>query len=249
MKKIKALKSRKGREEAGQFLVEGEKFVHEIPEDWDIDFYVMAERYAKTHDLSVYKRRAACEIMRDSLFDALADTVTPQGVMAVCRQKKYAVSDMIKPDSFLLLGENLSDPGNIGALIRTAAAAGADGMILTAGSGDIYNPKVLRSAAGAVFRLPIVTDAELLPTTEILKKSGVALYAAHLKGEILPYALDLCAGFCFMIGNEAHGLSEKAAVSADRMVRLPMPGGTESLNASVAGSILMYEAVRQRFAL
>ena len=144
------------------------------------------------------------------------------------------------------MGENLNDPGNIGALIRTAAAAGTDGVILSAGSGDIYNPKVLRAAAGAILRIPIVTDAMLPDTIGLLKQAGYAIYAAHHRGDTLPYSLDLRGSFCWLIGSESHGISGEAAALADTRVRLPMANEVESLNASVAGSLLLYEAVRQR---
>ena len=244
LRNLKHLKTKKGRDETGLFIIEGEKFVQEIPDDWHVVQYVTANRYAAVHDISPYENRATCQIVRDSIFDSLADTVSPQGILAVCGQKRFRIGD-ITPN-FILLGENLNDPGNIGALIRTAAAAGASGVILTAGSGDIYNPKVLRAAAGAVLRLPIVTDADLKETIAWLSKKNVPTYAAHPRGSVLPYELDLRNNFCLLVGNESHGLSETAAKLANTLVSLPMVNNTESLNASVAGSILMYEAVRQR---
>ena len=253
LRNLKHLKTKKGRDESGLFIIEGEKFVQEIPADWHVQQYVIAERYAKAHDISKYHARY--DIVRDSIFDSLADTVSPQGILAVCEQKRFCIDDMFgeiagqaRNDSgyFVLLGENLNDPGNIGALIRTAAAAGANGVILTTGSGDIYNPKVLRAAAGAVLRLPIVTDAGLTETIALLNKKNVPTYAAHPRGNVLPYELDLRNNFCLLVGNESHGISDTAAKLANTLVSLPMVNNTESLNASVAGSILMYEAVRQR---
>ena len=246
MRELKQLKSKKGRNETGLFLVEGEKFVMEIPSHWPVRRYVIAKRFAEGRDLSVYKNRAPLEIVRDSLFDSLADTVTPQGIIAVCEQKHWQLSQLITPGGFILIGERLNDPGNIGALIRTAAAAGAGGVILSADSGDIYNPKVLRAAAGAVLRMPVVTDAILSEAIGKLKQAGYAIYAAHPRGDTLPYALDLRARFCWLVGSESHGLTKEAADMADAWVRLPMSSEVESLNASVAGSILLYEAVRQR---
>ena len=287
MRMLKQLKTKKGRDESELFIIEGEKFVQEIPAHWRVTQYVAAERYAKAHDLSQYERRARCDVVRDSIFDSLADTVSPQGIMAVCEQRKFTIGDcwpnpVIASEAkqsgktalcpktsgllrenhprndegclhctgsiFILLGENLNDPGNIGALIRTAAAAGANGVILTAGSVDIYNPKVLRAAAGAVLRLPIVTDADLAETIARLKEKNIPTYAAHPRGSVTPYELDLRADFCLLVGNESHGISDTAAELADTLVSLPMVNNTESLNASVAGSILMYEAVRQRIA-
>ena len=249
MRELKQLKTKKGRDETGLFLVEGEKFVLEIPMLWEIQRYVIAKRFADGRDLSVFKKRAAIEIVRDSLFDSLADTVTPQGIIAVCKQKHWQVSHILSTGGFILVGEKLNDPGNIGALIRTAAAAGAVGLILSEGSGDIYNPKVLRAAAGAALRLPIVASVALPDTIKQLKQAKYAVYAAHPRGDMLPYALDLCSNFCWLIGSESHGLSDETAALADALVSLPMAGEVESLNASVAGSILLYEAVRQRYRL
>jgi len=246
MRELKQLKSKKGRSETGLFLVEGEKFVAEIPPDWEIQRYVMATRFADGRDLTAYKTRAPVEIVRDSLFNSLADTVTPQGIIAACKQKHWEISQLLTPGGFMLMGEGLNDPGNIGALIRTAAAAGAAGIILSTGSGDIYNPKVLRAAAGAALRIPIVTGVALSDAIRQLKQAGFKVYAAHPRGDTLPYSLDLRGSFCWLVGNESHGLSDEAASLADAWVQLPMAGDVESLNASVAGSLLLYEAVRQR---
>ena len=246
MRELKQLKTKKGRLETGLFLVEGEKFVAEIPANWDIQRYVMAKHFANGLDLSAYKSRAPVEIVRDSLFDSLADTVTPQGIIAVCSQKHWQISQLLTHGGFMLMGERLNDPGNIGALIRTAAAAGAAGIILSQGSGDVYNPKVLRAAAGAALRIPIVTDVMLPSAIGQIRKAGYAVYAAHPRGDTLPYSLDLRGNFCWLVGSESHGLSNESADMADAWVRLPMAGDVESLNASVAGSLLLYEAVRQR---
>ena len=245
MRHLKPLKTKKGRDESGLFIVEGEKFVQEIPTGYRVAQYVVAKRFADGNDLTAFKNRAFCEIVKDSMFDSLADTVNPQGILAVCAKINWTLADMTTPGGFILLGEALNDPGNIGALIRAAAAAGASGIILTEGSGDVYNPKVLRAAAGAALRMPIVSGADLTGTVETLKQSGFKIYAAHLSGDV-PYNVNLQTDFCLMVGNESHGLTENAASLADVLVRLPMAGGTESLNASVAGSILLYEAVRQR---
>ena len=248
IKYLKQLKTKKGRDESGLFIIEGEKFVQEIPMNWRIIQYVIANRYASNHDIFLYESRANCTIVKDSIFDSLADTVSPQGILAVCEQKAYDISELLGKHSphFLLLCESLNDPGNIGALIRTAAAAGVDGIILTTGSGDIYNPKVLRAAAGAVLRMPMVTNADLTQTISLLNDKNIPTYAAHPRGEKSPYQLDLHNNFCLLVGNESHGISETAIVLAQELVTLPMANSTESLNASIAGSILMYEAVRQR---
>ncbi|MDR0273022.1 MAG: RNA methyltransferase [Clostridiales bacterium] len=243
---LKDIKTKKSRDESGLFFVEGERFIAEIPEEYEICYYVISRNFADTHDLSVYKKRAKCEVVRDSIFKSIADTVTPQGVMAVCEKKIYSLENILQANGFILLCENLRDPGNIGTLVRTASAAGAGGAIFSNGSCEVYSPKVLRSAAGAVLRLPIISDIQTEETLVAIKKEKTKIFAAHPRGNDLPYNLNMKEKFCLLIGNESHGISKEAQMHADATVRLPMTNETESLNASVAGSILMYEAVRQR---
>lgn len=246
MSSLKQLKTKKARDKSGIFIVEGEKFIAEIPQNYTIHHYLVSRKYADTHDISRYKERARCEIIRDSLFESLADTVTPQGIMAVCEKIFHTLSEILVQNGFILLGESINDPGNIGTLVRTAAAAGASGAVFTKGSCDIFSPKVLRAAAGAVLRLPIVTEAETEEIFAVLKNFGIPIYAAHPHGNVLPYDLNFCKSFCLLVGNESHGISDTAKAKADSLVRLPMTNSAESLNAAVASSILLYEAVRQR---
>jgi len=246
MREFRQLKTKKGRDESGLFIVEGEKFISEIPADWEIIRIIISEHFAQRSGMISYQSRADIEVVRNSQFSGLSDTVTPQGIMAVVKQKCWKFDQMISSGGFLLLGENLSDPGNIGTLIRTATAAGASGMILTKGSGDIYNPKVLRASAGAVLRLPVVTDVDISETINRLKRIGYAIYATVVDGDTLPYDLDLRKDFCWLVGNESHGLSGEAVALASKRVCLPMARDVESLNASVAGGIFLYEALRQR---
>jgi len=247
MPALKSLIKKKTRDEAGLFVVEGEKLVSEIPVDYAIKRYAFTQAYAETHDISVYQKKAHCEVIRDQLFNKLADTVTPQGILAVCERMPHKIENILHNNSPILICENVSDPGNVGALIRTAAAAGASGVVLTKGSCDAYSPKAIRSAAGAVLRVPVITDADITEILSTLKKNNIKIYSAHPRGNILPYDLNLRGGFAMLIGNEANGLSQEATEMSDALVRLPMMSDTESLNASVAGSILLYEAVRQRF--
>ena len=256
LKQIKALKSKKGRDEQGLFIVEGEKMVAEIPDYWPVRIYICSESYAQNNELTAFKSSTVATVS-DSRFMSLSDTVTPQGIMAVCEKRSFGLDQLLSstgPTSsnnstknpLLLIGENLSDPGNIGTLIRTAAAAGASGVVLSRGSGDIWNPKTIRASAGAILRLPIIENASLKDIITLLKQHGIIILAAHLKGEVLPYDLDLKSACGILIGNEARGLSEETAALADFCVKLPIDQGIESLNASVAGGILLYEVVRQR---
>jgi len=252
---LKALKNKKGRDLHKMFVVEGEKFVKEIPDDWEIVQYAVHQDYADKHNLNKFEQRAPVMFIKNSLFVSISDTVTPQGILAIVRQKKYRLHDLFtdtdnKPESlsapFILVGEHLNDPGNVGTLIRTATAAGVTGIILTTDSADFYNPKVIRASAGAALRVQIIQDISLDDAAEFLKTHHIKIYAAHPRGAQTPYDTNMQEAIAILIGNETHGISRDAEHHADALITLPMSNGTESLNAGIAGSIIMYEAVRQR---
>ncbi len=246
IKEIKALGERKHRDEKGLFIADGLRFVSEIPDSMNIDKMIFTESFADKNDISAYRKRTACYVVSDRLFKELSETKNPQGIMAVCQRKEIRLTEIIKKNGFYVIAEEMNDPGNLGTVIRTAHAAGVDGVILSKGSVDLYNPKVLRSTMGSIFKVPVVQNADLSETAEIMKGKGIKIYAAHLKGKKYHYDLKLDRGCAFMLGNEARGLSDSAAALCDDLVKIPMPGDAESLNASVAAAILIYEAVRQR---
>lgn len=246
IKEIKALSDKKNRDESGLFIADGLRFVSEIPENMHIEKMFFSESYASKNDINMYSRKTQCFVVSDKLFASLSDTKNPQGIIALCRKMSYDINKIIKKNGFYILAEEMNDPGNLGTVIRTAHAAGADGVLLSKGSVDLYNPKVLRSTMGSVFKIPVITNVDFDYATEIMKENGIKIYAAHLKGKKLPYDLNLKKGCAFMLGNEARGLSDKAAGMCDELVKIPMPGNAESLNASVAAAILIYETVRQR---
>ena len=140
--------------------------------------------------------------------------------------------------------ERLQDPGNLGTIMRTAEAAGVSCVIMDKDTVDIYNPKVVRSTMGAIFRVPFIYADNLNAVADLLKKDGYSLYAAHLKGTHNFNEIAYEKKTAFLIGNESAGLSEKTASLADEYVKIPMKGKVESLNASVAASLLMYEYTR-----
>ena len=146
----------------------------------------------------------------------------------------------------LLVLDNLQDPGNLGTIFRTAEAAGVTGIILSKDSVDIYNPKVIRSTMGAIFRMPFVYVEKLTDTIEELKAHQIQVYAAHLEGKNAYDEENYLNGTAYLIGNEGNGLRQEVADCADTWIRIPMLGQAESLNAAVAASILMFEAARQR---
>ena len=146
----------------------------------------------------------------------------------------------------VLVLDNLQDPGNMGTVFRSAEAAGASGILMSKDCVDVYNPKVIRSTMGAIFRLPFYRAEDLPGAVMELKDGGLRVYAAHLEGRRTYDGEDYRRGCAFLIGNEGNGLRQEVAECADCRIRIPMEGCTESLNAAVAASILLFEAARQR---
>ena len=253
LKKLMRLKDKKARNETGLFVVEGEKFVNDIGSDFEITEFVFSESYLTGGDISSCLNRSGCHalsVFSDDDFSRISDTVTPQGVLAVVKQKEYALEDYItKTTPFIILGENINDPGNMGTIIRTADACGCDAVVFTEQSADIYNPKVIRSAAGSLCHLPVIHGKRLADIIHVLKQHRIKIIAASLNGDTLPYDVDLTGGVAILLGNESNGLKQSTEAMADELVKIPIIGKAESLNASVAGGILMYEVVRQRLAV
>lgn len=247
VKRLNGLKIKKNRDKEGIFVAEGLRFISEVPADWAVEAYAVSESFADENDVSVYEKKAEVICLPDALFASVCDTENPQGILAVCKKLDADMAQVFaKETPFLILAEELNDPGNLGTVIRTADACGADGVFLSKGSVDLYNPKVLRSTMGSMFHVPVFQNIDLQEISAKLKENQIPLYAAHLKGDTYPYGLNLAESCAFLIGNEARGLSDAAAALCDRWVKIPMPGQAESLNASIAAGVLMYEVVRQR---
>ncbi len=258
---VRLMKKRKARDEAGVFLVEGPRMAGELLEDpeWrgQIEKVWMSESYARRHESGANAGEKATalpdgcrtELLSDAVFSHVSDTKTPQGILAVVRRREYSMQDVLGEDpgkALVAVLDNLQDPGNMGTIFRTAEAAGATGILMSSDCVDIYNPKVVRSTMGALLRMPFLCEDDLPAALEDLKKAGIRVYAAHLEGKEFYDREDYRRGTAFLIGNEGNGLREETARTADCMIRIPMEGKAESLNAAVAASILMYEASRQR---
>ena len=239
-------KKAKYRTETGLFVVEGPKMAAELPDDRIQQVYVtehFLEEEKKKTDHALYqklKQLKCVETVTDEVLKAMSDTQTPQGILALAKQYHYGLKDLLSQSGaahFIVL-ERLQDPGNLGTILRAGEAAGITGVIMDSQTADIYNPKVIRSTMGAVFRVPFVYVEDLKAALLQLKDHGVHLYAAHLK--------DYTESTGFLIGNEAQGLSDEIASLADTYVKIPMAGSVESLNAAIASSVLMFEVARQR---
>ena len=247
VKRLNGLKIKKNRDKEGVFVAEGLRFISEVPADWKVEAYIVSDSFAAENDVYAYEEKAEVICLTDALFASVCDTENPQGILAVCKKLEWDETAVFaKEKPFFILAEELNDPGNLGTVIRTADACGADAVFLSKGSVDLYNPKVLRSTMGSMFHVPVFQNVDLNDISAKLKKNEIPLYAAHLRGDTYPYGLELAESCAFIIGNEARGLSDEAADLCDRWVKIPMPGQAESLNASIAAGVLMYEVVRQR---
>jgi TrmH family RNA methyltransferase len=242
-------KKSKARDEQGVFIIEGLKMFEEARELGLLKkAYASESFYAQmAKEKSEYFDRLDYEILTDSVFKEVSETLTPQGIMGIVNKSGYSLENMLKaPDACLLLLEDIRDPGNLGTMIRTAEGAGITGIIFGDSTVDIYNPKVIRATMGSIYRVPFYQAEDFYEALSRIKKEGITIYAAHLSG--IDYTTEgSFQGRCaFLIGNEANGLSERAAKEADKLIKIPMAGKVESLNAAVAAAILMYEAARQR---
>lgn len=254
IKEVRSLKNRKDREEKGLFFIEGVRIVEEaLAAGAAIRYTVMAESFEQGsdgHDASGKIGSAGVKsyVVPDRLFDTLGDTRTPQGVLAVAEIKPPELREACFADSLFVVLDSVRDPGNMGTIIRTADAAGFTGVIASGGCVDVYNPKVLRSTMGSVFHIPVYFYGDIVEIISLLKSKGVRVVASQLSGGYSIYQTDLTVPTALVIGSEAEGISKEAAAAADQLVKIPMPGRAESLNASIAAGVIMYEAVRQRSA-
>ena len=177
---------------------------------------------------------------------ALAGSAASPGVVSVVRSPGIPVTAISKEANLVLVLAEVRDPGNAGTLVRSAAAAGADAVIFSTGAVDPLGIKSVRSAAGAIFRVPLVLNASLASSLHGLRKQGLSVIATDARAAISSDECDLTKPVALVLGNEAHGMPVAVGDLVDEVIAIPMPGSGESLNVAVAGSILLFEAVRQR---
>ena len=245
VKRVARLKQRPDREETGLALMEGPQVVRELvahaPETVE-ELYFTSDGFDRHPDIAKNATAAGIDVefVTDAVLAAMADTRTPQGVLAVAHQVPVRLRDLFEDGAKLVVVlDEVRDPGNAGTIIRVADAAGADAVILTGSSVDPYNPKVVRATTGSLFHLRITTGVTLAAAADAVRAAGLELLAADMHGEPLPSA-DLSGPTAWMFGNEAHGLSAEARASADRTIAVPIYGAAESLNLGTAAAVCLY---------
>ena len=233
----KSLKDRKGRRETGCFLVEGRKMVEEaIASAFPVDAVLVdADR---TAEFSL-PGHVPVFTMPGHVLAAVCDTKTPQGIAAVVR-----MADVPLNGNRLVAMDSVQDPGNVGTIIRTADAAGFDGVILSSQCADVFSPKVLRATMGSIFRMGIRVTDDLPGMLSQMVQEGASVLSSQLDGEPFYQRSPLSERFVLVIGSEGNGVTDEVKAVATHKVKLPMRGGAESLNAAVAAGIMMYELTR-----
>lgn len=241
---INLLKKSTERKKRGLFVIEGIRMYREIPKDRIYKVYMSESFYNSNPGIA---NGVDYEIVSDNVYTQMSDTKTPQGIMAIVTMLEYKLSDIIDGTMpVVVMLENIQDPGNLGTIMRTAEGAGATGIIMSKDTVDIYNPKVIRSTMGSLFRMPFIYVDDMPNCVNVLKEHNIKLMAAHLKGKQNYYEEKLDIPMALMIGNEGNGLTDELANMADVYVKIPMEGRLESLNAAVSAAVILYEAYRQR---
>lgn len=248
LKKVRALHQRAGREKSGAFLIEGAKRINEALEKGvKLSEVVVCESYLKeglgdSHaaDLSVIY------VVDDKQFKTLVTTDSPCRILAVAPTREFALDSLLTSQSLVVIADAIQDPGNLGTMMRTALAADATGIVFTKGTVDPYNPKVVRSAAGALFSLPFVTNVTADQAFTFMKGRGVKVITCEPTAKKAHWEADLTGPVALAFGNEGQGFSQAILDLADDSVSIPMNPESESLNVAVSAGIILFSAVQQR---
>ncbi len=255
IKKFRGLSRKKYRDELGLYLIEGPNLLTEALERGAEIGQILFDEEAlfRSRELQELARRAKAKAIpmasaAPSLFSRAAQTDAPQGVMAWVKKRLWTEEEFFNlSGGNVIVLDRLQDPGNLGTILRTAVSAGFSGAVLLAGCGDIYGPKAVRAAAGALFRLPVMGCDDPLAALALLRHHNKTVYAAALEKSRVYFQCDLRRDCAIVIGNEGNGICREFLEGADERITIPMEGRTESLNAGIAAGILMYEALRQKY--
>ena len=251
VKLARSLKSKKGRTESGCFLLEGWRLAEEaLNTGWPLSYALIsgdAPYNQRQQDVlwQLRRQQTTLYMLPPGLFAQTADTVHSQGLLLIARLPP-AIPQLPPQADFLLLADGLADPGNLGMVIRTAWAAGADGLLLTAGCADPYNPKAARASMGALLRLPLWYFADEAALLTLLTQRGLNLVAAAAEGENRYDTFSLEQPLVWLMGAEATGLSPFWRQAATHSVYLPMAPGAESINVAAAAAVLLYATAARR---
>lgn len=243
------LKQKKYRTQNGLYLAEGLRTAEEAVAYKAVEtlFYVATDdnrTMRLLEDAAMQNIKLVC--VNENVMKKIADTETPQGIIAVCKMRQPKLENLLASGKMLLVLDRVGDPGNIGTMLRTADAAGIGGLVLLKGCADIYAPKTVRSSMGSLFHIPVLSGVSEQEFVSAAKKAGYDLLVTCLDGADNLYKADLSGRIAFVMGNEAGGVSETLLEKADKRVYIPMAGRAESLNVAMAAGIVMFEALRRK---
>ncbi len=238
----------KFRRSEGKFVAEGIKMFMEAPRGDVLEVYIKEGAY-DSFDTQTKKKleRIGYEVLSEPVFKKVTDTVTPQGILSVIKIRESSIEDVLSDENpIIAVLENIQDPGNIGTIIRSAEGAGVNGLLLSRDCVDIYNPKVIRSTMGSIFRMKFAY-VDIDSVFDSFMSKNIETFALALDKNAKAYdKYDYKKPVAFFVGNEGSGLKESTVKKCDNTAYIPMCGEVESLNASVAASLMMYEIFRQR---
>ena len=248
IKNIKKLKEKKYRDEENKFLVEGIKMVQEaINEDAKISKIVICEDCINDGSIKqelLYEiAKHDCIYVSKKVFQTITEVTNPQGILAVIEKENGEEQISFNEDVIVVL-DGIQDPGNLGTILRTIDSVNLKQVILSEQTADPYNPKVVRSTMGAIYRINMIRSKNIIETLKNIKKHKYDIVATSLQTDKSIYDIDY-KKTVIVIGNEANGVSEEVLELANKKVKIPMLGKTESLNAAVATGIILYEYVRK----
>lgn len=249
IKSVRKLKEKKFRDQNNEYIVEGIKMIKEaILEEAVIKLIIVCEDNVNSGTIDkklLYEiAKYECIYVNKKIFSLITDVQNPQGILAVIEKQNSEENIDYKEDVIVVL-DGIQDPGNLGTILRTIDSVGLNQVIVSKETADAYNPKVVRSTMGAIFRVNIIESDNLLETLKNLKKHKYKIMATSLETQNSIYDVDYSKKV-IVIGNEANGVSEEILDYSDEKIKIPMLGKTESLNASVATAVILYEYVRNK---
>lgn len=249
IKHIRKLKDKKYRDESNEYLVEGVKLVEEaVKENAKIKQIIVCEDTTRTYEIPTHIMleiaKYECISVSDKIFNIITQVTNPQGIMAIIEKNAQDAQIDYSQDIIVVL-DDVQDPGNLGTILRTVDSIGLNQIIVSKGTADAFNSKVVRSTMGAIFRIKIIEVENLAQAIKEMRKHHFKLMVTSLQTKNSIYDIDFNKKI-IVIGNEANGVSKEIQDMADEKAKIPMLGRTESLNASVAAGVVMYEYVRQK---
>ncbi len=252
VKRLKQLEAKKYRDRLNLFVLEGPTVLTEaLNENLELEFAVYNDSFAESEkggellEALAYKKAELYQA-DDRLFSMISGTESPQGILAVIEKPEWNAEILSEPGRNFIVMDRVQDPGNMGTIIRTAEAAGFSGLVVIKGSTDPYSGKVSRAAAGALVRMPVFFAESPDELVMMMKNAGKKLVCTSPRSDKWHFEIDIAEDTAIVIGNEASGVCDEIFSNADITAGIPMEGKTESLNAAIAASLMMYESLRQR---